>query len=56
MLQKEEPLLAHRLSTIQNADLILVVDNGEIIELGSHFDLIDKKGIYNELVNQQKLK
>jgi ABC-type multidrug transport system fused ATPase/permease subunit len=49
-------VIAHRLSTIQNADLILVVDNGEIIESGSHFDLIDKNGIYSELVNQQKLK
>ncbi len=48
-------VIAHRLSTIQNADLILVVDNGVVSEMGSHFELIEKKGIYFELVNQQKL-
>jgi ABC-type multidrug transport system fused ATPase/permease subunit len=49
-------VIAHRLSTIQHADLILVVDQGQVVESGTHFELIDKKGIYNELVNQQKLK
>jgi ATP-binding cassette subfamily B (MDR/TAP) protein 1 len=49
-------VIAHRLSTIQNADVILVVDQGKVVESGTHFQLIDQKGIYNELVNQQKLK
>jgi ATP-binding cassette subfamily B (MDR/TAP) protein 1 len=49
-------VIAHRLSTIQNADLILVVNEGQIVEKGTHFELVEKKGIYYELVNQQRLK
>ncbi|RIB22625.1 P-glyco protein ABCB5 [Gigaspora rosea] len=47
--------IAHRLSTIQNADLILVCKNGKIVESGKHFDLINQKGLYYELVNKQTL-
>lgn len=46
-------IIAHRLATIQNADKILVMDKGRIVEQGSHKDLIDKKGYYYNLYNAQ---
>ncbi|NOH84183.1 lipid A ABC transporter ATP-binding protein/permease MsbA [Vibrio sp. 03-59-1] len=50
-LQKNKTVLviAHRLSTIESADEILVVDEGEVIERGSHHDLISKDGAYAQL-------
>lgn len=42
-------MVAHRLSTIQHADKIIVLSHGEIIEQGSHFELLEKKGRYHEL-------
>lgn len=42
-------VIAHRLSTIMNSDVILVLDQGRIIERGSHDDLIEKKGVYYQL-------
>jgi ATP-binding cassette, subfamily B (MDR/TAP), member 1 len=47
--------VAHRLSTIQNADMIYVFDQGRIVENGTHDQLIDLKGKYFELVNLQSL-
>ena len=46
-------IVAHRLSTIQNADIILVMKDGKIIEQGNHNELLDKKGFYYELFNSQ---
>ena len=46
-------IVAHRLSTIKNADIILVMNNGSIIEQGSHKELYDKKGFYYNLYNSQ---
>lgn len=46
-------VVAHRLSTIRNADVILVMDKGRIIERGTHDELIEKKGSYFELYNAQ---
>lgn len=46
-------IVAHRLSTIKNADIILVMKDGNVIEQGSHKELIDKKGFYYELYNCQ---
>ncbi len=46
-------IVAHRLSTIREADVILVMKDGHIIEQGSHEELLDKKGFYNELYNSQ---
>jgi ATP-binding cassette subfamily B protein len=42
-------VIAHRLSTVRNADLIVVLDHGRIIEQGSPDELIDKKGKYYQL-------
>ena len=46
-------IVAHRLSTIQNADVILVMKDGHIIEQGKHEELLAKKGFYAELYNSQ---
>ena len=45
--------IAHRISTIQNADCIVVVQNGEITEQGSHDELMLKGGFYSTLYNSQ---
>lgn len=46
-------VIAHRLSTVRNADEIIVLEHGEIVEKGSHKDLLHKKGRYFELYNSQ---
>ena len=46
-------VIAHRLSTIVNSDMILVLDKGDIVEKGTHKELIAKNGIYAELYNSQ---
>lgn len=46
-------IIAHRLSTLKNADRLIVLDNGSIVEIGTHKELIDKKGYYYQLVNAQ---
>jgi len=46
-------IIAHRLSTIQHVDRILVLHKGRIVEEGSHFELLDKKGLYYDLYRLQ---
>jgi ABC-type multidrug transport system fused ATPase/permease subunit len=46
-------IIAHRLSTVKNADVIHVLKNGEIIESGSHDELIAQKGAYHKLHTTQ---
>ncbi len=53
MKGKTSFIVAHRLATIKNADLILVMRDGSIVEQGSHSELLSKKGFYYELYNSQ---
>ena len=46
-------IVAHRLATIKEADIILVMRNGNIVEQGKHKELLAKKGFYYELYNSQ---
>ncbi len=53
MKNRTSIVIAHRLSTIQHADLIVVMQQGEIIETGKHADLIAQKGVYHKLSEMQ---
>lgn len=55
MQGKTSIIIAHRISTIKNADKILVLDGGRIIEQGHHDDLMEKRGTYFELYEKQLL-
>ena len=46
-------MIAHRLSTVRNADMILVVRGGKIVEQGNHTELLQQKGYYHELYTRQ---
>jgi ATP-binding cassette subfamily B protein len=46
-------IIAHRLSTVRNTNQIVVIDNGEIVEKGTHEELMEKKGLYHYLNHQQ---
>lgn len=48
-------LIAHRISTVQNADMILVLDQGRAAEVGTHEELLQKKGIYCAMYEKQQL-
>ena len=46
-------MIAHRLSTVQGADIIAAITNGKVVEVGTHSELLDKKGVYFDLVTAQ---
>ena len=49
-------VVAHRLSTIRNADMIIALEQGEVVECGNHEELMEKKDLYYELVTSQNQK
>ena len=51
--QRSAIVIAHRLSTIVNADLICVVDEGRVREMGTHAELLTRRGLYYELYQRQ---
>ncbi|MPM67220.1 putative multidrug export ATP-binding/permease protein [bioreactor metagenome] len=53
MKNRTSVVIAHRLSTIQHADQILVLKDGEIVEKGTHQELIHQKGLYSHLCQLQ---
>jgi ABC-type multidrug transport system fused ATPase/permease subunit len=46
-------VIAHRLSTVQSADIVAVVSDGQIVERGTHEELLSKDGVYTALVKRQ---
>jgi len=48
-------IVSHRVSSVKNADKIIVIENGKIIQQGSHNELVNKSGYYKDLYNQQLL-
>lgn len=55
MKDRTSVVIAHRLSTVQNADCILVIDHGEIVQKGNHTELMSQEGLYKTLVELQEL-
>jgi len=55
MKERTTIIIAHRLSTIKNVDKIIVIDKGQIVETGSHKELIKKNNIYSKLSKMQNL-
>ena len=55
MKNKTSIIISHRVSSVKNADSIIVLDQGEIVELGHHDDLMAKQGVYFELYKMQLL-
>jgi subfamily B ATP-binding cassette protein MsbA len=53
MQNRTSLIIAHRLSTIQSADIILVLENGSIVERGSHMELLQSNGLYRKLIDMQ---
>ncbi len=48
-------MIAHRISTVQTLDLIVVMDEGKIVDLGTHEELLSRCDLYNEMVRLQSL-
>ena len=53
MAERTTFVIAHRLSTVRKADMILVIDNGRIVERGTHDELLEKGGMYKKLYTLQ---
>lgn len=55
MKDRTSLIIAHRLSTVMHADLIVVMERGRIVETGTHQELVAKQGLYNSLIQLQEL-
>ncbi len=55
MADRTSIIISHRILTVRDADLIVVLDNGQIVEQGSHDELVALGGIYADLYNKQLL-
>jgi ATP-binding cassette subfamily B protein len=55
MKQRTSLIVSHRISTVRHADVILVLDDGRVIERGRHHELVDRGGAYAELYRKQLL-
>jgi ATP-binding cassette subfamily B protein len=55
MLGRSTLVIAHRLSTVKNADRVLVLDHGTVVERGTHAELVQAEGLYRQLVERQFL-
>ena len=56
MKERTSVVIAHRLSTVRHADEIIVLQKGEIVERGTHDELVGKNGFYKRLVDMQEVK
>ncbi|MEX0649022.1 MAG: ABC transporter ATP-binding protein [Balneolaceae bacterium] len=48
-------MISHRISTVKNADTIFYIENGSIVEMGTHYDLVEKEGRYSRMYHKQLL-
>jgi ATP-binding cassette subfamily B protein len=54
-VNKTTIIIAHRISTIQNADKIIIVDDGEVVDIGTHESLLKRCALYKDMVERQRL-
>ena len=55
MVGRSTLVIAHRLSTVKDADRVLVLDHGTVVERGTHAELVEVEGLYRQLVERQFL-
>lgn len=55
MQNRTSIIIAHRLSTVTHADMIVVMDKGRITEVGTHAELLERRGLYHQLIQLQQL-